>query len=307
MSSSSRRRTAPSIIISARCAASGALATASPFPPRRFLPRRIAPVLVQPNEHPGAEPALIAPFRLDTSVDFRLYRPLGTPHGFVDSQAAWDNGRMGAWPRSKQNQAMAHFTREDLPFQYGLAEAFTLCDAYHCAPAPVHQPQPALHLDRHPRSIGQGQRPRIDNGYDSLDADPLRHGGYLWTTYPERLMAAGVGFQIYQDMADNFTDNPLGRLPALSPGAWRGRGRGRGGPALTPDDDDPLARRPAPGRAGQTAAGGLVDHCSRRPVGASRRFHAAPGRGLCGESARRAHRQSGRLGAYRVAHQFRRE
>ncbi len=42
-----------------------------------------------------------------------------------------------------------------------------------------------------------------------MDADPLHHGGYLWTTYPERLMDAGVGFQIYQDMADNFTDNPL--------------------------------------------------------------------------------------------------
>jgi len=104
---------------------------AIPAPPLPAAPDRT--VLVQPNQHPGAEPALIAPFRLDTSVDFRLYRPPGTPHGFVDSQAAWDNGRMGAWPLSKQNHAMAHFTREDLPFQYALAEAFTLCDAYHSA------------------------------------------------------------------------------------------------------------------------------------------------------------------------------
>lgn len=166
-------------------------------------------VLVQPNEHPGAEPALIAPFRLDTSVDFRLYRPLGTPHGFVDSQAAWDNGRMDAWPHSKHNHAMAHFTREDLPFQYGLAEAFTLCDAYHCA----------MHLCTNPNRLyvwtgthdpqAKGNGPAIDNSYDSQDADPHHHGGYRWTTYPERLMAAGVGFQIYQDMADNFTDNPL--------------------------------------------------------------------------------------------------
>jgi phospholipase C len=166
-------------------------------------------VLVQPNEHPGAEPALITPFRLDTTVDFRLYRPLGTPHGFADSQEAWDNGRMGAWPRSKQNHAMAHFSREDIPFQYALAEAFTLCDAYHCA----------MHLCTNPNRLyiwtgthdplGRGNGPAIDNGYDGLTADPLGHGGYLWTTYPERLMAAGVGFQIYQDMADNFSDNPL--------------------------------------------------------------------------------------------------
>jgi phospholipase C len=180
---------------------------AIPAPPLAGAPDRT--VLLQPNEHPGTEPALIAPFRLDTSADFRLYRPLGTPHGFTDSQAAWDNGRMGAWPRSKQNHAMAHFTREDLPFQYALAEAFTLCDAYHCA----------MHLCTNPNRLyiwtgthdpmGKANGPAIDNGYDSMGADPRHHGGYLWTTYPERLMAAGIGFQIYQDMADNFTDNPL--------------------------------------------------------------------------------------------------
>lgn len=180
---------------------------AIPAPPLPGAPDRT--VLVQPNQHPDAAPALIAPFRLDTSTDFRLYRPLGTPHGFTDSQAAWDNGRMGAWPAHKQNQSMAHFTREDLPFQYALAEAFTLCDAYHCA----------LHLCTNPNRLyiwtgthdplARGNGPAIDNGYDTLDGDPLGHGGYLWTTYPERLMAAGIGFQIYQDMADNFSDNPV--------------------------------------------------------------------------------------------------
>ena len=180
---------------------------AVPAPPLPGAPQRT--VLVQPNEFAQAAPALIAPFRLDTSTDFRLYRPLGTPHGFTDSQAAWDNGRMGAWPHSKRNHAMAHFTREDLPFQYALAEAFTLCDAYHCA----------LHLSTNPNRLyiwtgthdplANGNGPAIDNGYDTLDADPRKHGGYAWTTYPERLMAAGIGFQIYQDMADNFSDNPL--------------------------------------------------------------------------------------------------
>jgi len=180
---------------------------AIPAPPLPGAPDRT--VLLQPNEHPDAAPALIAPFRLDTTEDFRRYRPPGTPHGFTDSQAAWDNGRMGAWPQAKHNHAMAHFTRQDLPFQYALAEAFTLCDAYHCA----------MHLSTNPNRLyiwtgthdplAKANGPAIDNGYDNLDGDPRRHGGYLWTTYPERLMDAGVGFQIYQDMADNFTDNPL--------------------------------------------------------------------------------------------------
>ncbi len=131
---------------------------AIPAPPLPAAPDRT--VLVQPNEHPEAEPALIAPFRLDTSVDFRLYRPFGTPHSFGDSQAAWDNGRMGAWPRSKKNHAMAHFTREDLPFQYALAEAFTLCDAPITAPCtrartPTGSTSGPARTTRWPRATGR--------------------------------------------------------------------------------------------------------------------------------------------------------
>jgi phospholipase C len=180
---------------------------AIPAPPLAAAPDRT--VLVQPNEHPAAEPALIAPFRLDTSVDFRRYRPPGTPHGFTDCQSAWDNGRMGAWPRTKHNHSMAHFTREDLPFQYALAEAFTLCDAYHCAIQTSTNPNRLYIWTGTHDPLARSNGPAIDNSYDSMDADPMHHGGYLWMTYPERLMAAGISFQVYENMADNFTDNPL--------------------------------------------------------------------------------------------------
>ncbi|WP_114393950.1 phosphocholine-specific phospholipase C [Oleisolibacter albus] len=179
---------------------------AIPAPPLPQAPDRT--VFVQPAEPGKPGPALLTPFRLDTQKDFRLVRPLGTPHSFPDSQAAWDNGRLGAWPHHKHNHAMAYFTREDIPFQYALAEAFTLCDAYHCA----------MHLSTNPNRLyiwtgthdplGKGNGPAIDNGYDGF-ADPLGHGGYSWTTYPERLLEAGISFQIYEDMADNFSDNPL--------------------------------------------------------------------------------------------------
>lgn len=179
---------------------------AAPAPSLPQAPNRT--VFVQPGEPGTPGPALLAPFRLDTGKDFRMIRPPGTPHGFTDSQAAWDNGRMAEWPKHKHNHALAYFTRDDIPFQYALAEAFTLCDAYHCA----------LHLSTNPNRLyiwtgthdplGRGNGPAIDNSYDGF-ADPHGHGGYLWTTYPERLQAAGVSFQVYQDMADNFSDNPL--------------------------------------------------------------------------------------------------
>jgi phospholipase C len=62
----------------------------------------------------------------------RLHAVEGTPHT-GRTQRAWDHGRMGQWPKAKQNHSMGYFQRSDLPFQFALADAFTICDAYHCA------------------------------------------------------------------------------------------------------------------------------------------------------------------------------
>ena len=177
------------------------------FGDRFAVPSPNGTVFVQPDERDASRK--LAPFRLDTTRAFNEMRVAGTPHTFPDAQAAWDNGRMSNWPAAKHNRAMGYFMREDIPFQFALAEAFTLCDAYHCA----------LHAGTNPNRVflwtgtndpsGTGHGPVIDNGYDHLSADPLGHGGYSFTTYPERLSAAGVTWQIYQDMKDNFTDNPL--------------------------------------------------------------------------------------------------
>lgn len=161
-------------------------------------------VFAQPREDDATR--LIAPFALNTAQDFRLMRVEGTPHSFKDAQDAWDEGRMGEWPKSKHNHAMGHFTRADLPFQYALAEAFTLCDAYHCAMHSGTNPNRVFHWTG--KNVGTNG-PVIDNGYDDLRHDPKGHGGYDWTTYPERLGAAGIDWRLYQNMKDNFTDNPL--------------------------------------------------------------------------------------------------
>ncbi|UDF02955.1 phosphocholine-specific phospholipase C [Asticcacaulis sp. AND118] len=161
-------------------------------------------VFAQPREDDATR--LIAPFALNTAQDFRLMRVEGTPHSFKDAQAAWDEGRMSHWPKSKHNHAMAHFERADLPFQYALAEAFTLCDAYFCAMHSGTNPNRVFHWTG--KNVGPNG-PVIDNGYDELKADPKGHGGYDWTTYPERLGAAGIDWRVYQNMKDNFTDNPL--------------------------------------------------------------------------------------------------
>ncbi|HVZ29665.1 MAG TPA: phospholipase C, phosphocholine-specific [Asticcacaulis sp.] len=185
----------------------GSLRGVRGFGDRFAIPARDATVFAQPSEHDPKK--AIAPFRLDTGAHAGLIRVSGTPHGFADAQAAWDNGRMSAWPAAKHDRAMGYYTRADIPFQFALAEAFTICDAYHCSIHAGTNPNRTFLWTGTNDGLAQHHGPVIDNGYDHLEADPLGHGGYAWVTYPERLTAAGISWQIYQNAKDNFTDNPL--------------------------------------------------------------------------------------------------
>ena len=59
----------------------------------------------------------------------------GTPYDFADMQAAWNQGKYGFCPLFKTPFSMAYYTREEIPFQYALAESFTISDSHHCSKA----------------------------------------------------------------------------------------------------------------------------------------------------------------------------
>jgi phospholipase C len=176
-------------------------------------------VWLQPNQLPAATPKVIAPFRLDTVQQFPVIRVAGTPHTWADAQQAWDHGRMSAWPRAKQNHSLGHYAEPDLPFQWALANAFTVCDAYHAASQTGTNTNRLFQWTGSNDPLGLGNGPATYNDYDNFDADPGKNGGYTWTTTPERLQAAGVSWQVYEDMADNFTDNPLAGFQSFR-AAW---------------------------------------------------------------------------------------
>jgi phospholipase C len=163
----------------------------------------------QPNHTPTDPIKVVAPFRLDTVQKFEHMRVEGTPHGWSNAQYAWDNGKMDAWPLAKFNHSMGFYTKEDIPFQYALANAFTICDAYHCSfQGGTNTNRLFLQTGTNdPLALGNG--PAIYNDYDWFDSNPGLDGGYTWTTYPERLEGAGITWQVYENMEDNFTDNSL--------------------------------------------------------------------------------------------------
>ena len=192
-----------------------------PFPaPRADQPGIAGKSLwVQPTRAGTAVPTIV-PFRLDTLQNFAVMRVEGTPHSWTDAQAAWDHGRMNSWPAAKQNHSMGYYTQADLPFQFAMANAFTVCDAYHCSS------QTGTNTNRlflwtgtnDPLRLGNG--PSTDNSHDWFNENPA--DDYTWTTYPERLQAAGVSWQVYQNMADNFTDNSLAGFKVFRDG-WYNR------------------------------------------------------------------------------------
>lgn len=147
----------------------------------------------------------MVPYHLDSSAG-NAQRVSGTPHGWEDGHFAWLDGRTGAWPALKEPQSMGYYTEQELPFQFALANAFTVCDAWHSGVLSSTNPNRLFLFTGTNNPSGIGGGPAVDNTNDDLGPSA---DGYGWTTYAERLEAAGVSWKVYQDMDDNFTDNSL--------------------------------------------------------------------------------------------------
>ncbi|MER5939207.1 phospholipase C, phosphocholine-specific [Streptomyces sp. NPDC001928] len=133
----------------------------------------------------------ILPFHPDAD-DLGMQFLEGLPHGWTDGQQAYNRGKYDKWIPAKGTTTMAYLNREDIPFHYALADAFTICDAYHCSFIGSTDPNRYYMWTGYTGNDGQGGGPVLGN--DEL--------GYGWTTYPERLEQAGVSWKIYQDIGD---------------------------------------------------------------------------------------------------------
>lgn len=175
------------------------------------------------EQHNGAR--VLPPFHLDTEKTNAMKVP-GTPHSFSDAQAAWNQGKFGMWPKFKTDFSMGYYRREDIPFQFALAEAFTLCDAYHCSITTGTDPNRIMFwsgANFDPTMQAKGVNCRDDksepNNLRCWIKGALPEPGYTyqgnaleWDTIPDVLEAAGVSWKIYQDPNDNWTGAMHGGL-----------------------------------------------------------------------------------------------
>jgi phospholipase C len=181
----------------------------------------------------GAE--VIPPFRVNpASVSPGLtnvggtYLP-GTDHSWGGTHAAWNQGQYDMWAVAHGPMAMSYMTRDDIPYHYALADAFTVADAYYCSIMGPTNPNRCYMWTGcigNVNYLGAG-------GTDGLGAGPVTGNGlspnnayFIFETFPEVLQAAGVSWKVYQDLAGqvfapdfgdgtgnsftgNYTDNSL--------------------------------------------------------------------------------------------------
>ena len=178
------------------------------------------PVWLQTNEAGET----YAPFRLNIKETKATW--MGSlPHGWPDQGEARNDGRHDRWLVAKKlgDKEFAHipltlgyYNRDDLPFYYALADAFTICDQNFCSSLTPTTPN-RLHLWTGTVRAKPGTKAHVNNEDTDYDAE------VNWTTFPERLEERGISWRIYQNEislptglegeADawltNFTDNPL--------------------------------------------------------------------------------------------------
>jgi phospholipase C len=113
-------------------------------------------------------------------------------HDWATTHAAWNEGNNDQWVPQKGTTTMAHLSRSDIPYHYALADAFTVCDAYHCSLLGPTDPNRYHMWTGWVGNDGKNGGPVIDNA----------EAGYDWSTYPELLEKAGVSWKIYQDIGE---------------------------------------------------------------------------------------------------------
>jgi phospholipase C len=160
-------------------------------------------VFYQPD--PDNPDGYLLPYHLNTKTTSAQAIP-STSHAWQVQHGAWNDGAMNNWLPAHLSAdgvngpfTMGYYTSDDIPFQFALAENFTVCDNYHCSVLGPTWPNRLMHMSAWIDPEGVGGGPIISN------VDPVP---YEWQSYPEALTSAGVSWQVYQEV-DNYSCNLL--------------------------------------------------------------------------------------------------
>ncbi|RPA69455.1 phospholipase C, phosphocholine-specific [Cyclobacteriaceae bacterium YHN15] len=146
------------------------------------------------------------------------------PHSWENQVDARNEGNYDGWIESKRPGTkefghvpltMGYYSRQDIPFYYALADAFTVCDQHFCS---------ALTGTTTNRMYFWTGKSRNNDGFSVVRNSEATYSKEVdWKTFPERLEESGVSWKVYQNeislpsgltgedesLLANFTDNNL--------------------------------------------------------------------------------------------------
>jgi phospholipase C len=151
------------------------------------------------------------PFHLDSFHNGECTNDIN--HSWAPQHAYWDNGAMDGFVREhvavdgavNGPLTMGYYTRKDLSFYYALADAFTLCDHYHCSVIGPTDPNRLYSMSGTLDPSGAHGGPILSTSSTRIE----RFGKLSWTTMPEQLQARGISWKVYGSPDGNFGDNVL--------------------------------------------------------------------------------------------------
>ncbi|MGI8491932.1 MAG: phospholipase C, partial [Acidimicrobiales bacterium] len=126
-------------------------------------------------------------------------------HDWGPQHASWNHGAMDRWLKThvavdgaaNAPIIMSHYDRSTLPFYYDLADAFTICDAYHCSVLGPTYPNRLYWMSGMLDPDGKHGGPLVET-FGSLTPQPQLYSAYSWKTMPEVLEEAGISWKVYQ-------------------------------------------------------------------------------------------------------------
>jgi phospholipase C len=162
----------------------------------------------------GRSATSLLPFHLDTATtDAECTYDLS--HEWSAQHKCWNGGQMDrfvATHTSPQYEGpengvltMGYYTRQDIPFWYSLADAFTICDNYHCSVmGPTHPNRLYAWSGTLDPAGEEGGPVIVTNSASSFI------GSAKWRTMPEELQSKGVSWKVYNPPGDFYQpSNPI--------------------------------------------------------------------------------------------------
>jgi phospholipase C len=159
-----------------------------------------------------------APFHVDINKTKITWQG-GLPHSWNDQLAARNQGRYDKWIPAKTPMTLGYYNRNDVPFYYALADAFTVCDHNFCSSLTGTTPNRLFFFTGTIRGEKSENRVAVVN---NEQAESQNNVFVDWPTFQEVLEDNGVDWRIYQnevwtaklpseidDWCGNYGDNPL--------------------------------------------------------------------------------------------------